>query len=145
MGIWSTQGALYWAQNSGNFNSKSNGMDHFGSVRVEYLGPPSEGGPQRWPALTGPLCPYPFDKIVAPSAALPQITKPAMAWVWYVQPDCTFVPFHWARGISEVLDRNFSWKEGAHSVYKHTKRFGELNSDLYTCGVSLKICYLDWR
>ena len=67
MGMWSIQGALYWAQNSGNLNSKSNGMDHFGSVRVEYLGPPSEGGPQRWPALTGPLyVPIHLTKLLPP-------------------------------------------------------------------------------
>ena len=51
------------------------------------FGTPFERGPQRW--SIGSKCPYPFDKIVAPRAALLQITKRAVAWVGSVQPDCT--------------------------------------------------------
>ena len=38
------------------------------------------------------------------------ITKLAVALVWSLQLECTF---HWARGFSEILNRNFCSMESA--------------------------------
>ena len=73
-----------------------------------------EGGPL-WPVLSfrsvGPKCQFPLDKIVVPSTALlypayRTITKRAVAWVGFVQPECT-VP------LGTCYFRNFCWMESA--------------------------------
>ena len=62
-----TVGAFHLAQNSGNFGKKWNGVDHFGSVWPEYLGPPLKVVHFDWPGHFGRKkmkCPFSFDKIV---------------------------------------------------------------------------------
>ena len=45
------------------------------------------------------------------------ITKLAVALVWSLQLECTF---HWARGFSEISNRNFCSVESALSAYGET-------------------------
>ena len=42
------------------------------------------------------------------------ITKRAMAWVWFEQPE---IPFNWTQEISEISNRNFCWMESALVVF----------------------------
>ena len=56
--------------------------------------------------LTKLLSPVPLFSILLPRT----ITKSAVAWVRSVQPECA-VPL--PRGISEILNRNFYWKESS--------------------------------
>ena len=93
-----------------------NRTDHFGLVRSDYSGPAlmhvdhcdrsSHFGPS-----VGPKCSFPSDKIVVHSASLfilltRTVTKRAVAWSGLCNGRIN-VPFHWARGNSEISNRNF--------------------------------------
>ena len=58
----------------------------------------------------GPKCPFPFDKSVVPSIALlyPACKNNNETKRWLGSGLCNQnVLFHWARGISEISNRNF--------------------------------------
>ena len=62
-----------------------------------------------------PKCPSPFDNIAVPSTPFlfpAHKLKRTMAWVDRVCATWN-VPFHWARGISEISNRTFCWLESA--------------------------------
>ena len=98
----------------------SNGTDHFGLVRPEYSGPTLNvvhfdrsghfGRSDRNVLfhLTKLLSPIPLFCILLTKT----ITKRAVAWVGSVQ-------LEWARGISEISNRNFvEWKAPFFSLVK---------------------------
>ena len=95
-------GAFHSAQNSGNFDWKSNGTNHFGSVRPEYLGLPlkvahfdrssiSVARTEMSLSMTKLSSPVPLFCILLTRT----ITKRAMGWVGSVQPECTVLMGTW--------------------------------------------------
>ena len=85
---------------------KSNEADQFGLVRPEYSRPAVKVVHFD---RSGNFGPFPFDKIVVPSATLlypayknNNETRSGLDWVCATGN----VPFHWARAISEISNRN---------------------------------------
>ena len=118
-------GAFHSTQNSGNYRwyIKWNGPFRFGPT--EIFGTSFEGDPL-WPVwsfrsvgrsdrnvpfhLTKLLFPLPLSCILLTRTR----TKRAVTWVGSVQLECTI---HWARGISEISNRNFCWIESALGLF----------------------------
>ena len=115
-------GAFHSTQNSGNYRwyIKWNGPFRFGPT--EIFGTSFEGD-ALWPVwsfrsvgssdrnvpfhLTKLLFPLPLSCILLTRTR----TKRAVAWVGSVQLECTI---HWARGISEISNRNFFLNRERH-------------------------------
>ena len=85
----------------------SNGPFRFS--RTGIFGTSFEGGPLCPVWSVRPKCPFPFDKIVVPSTALlyPAYKNNNQTRGGLGQVCATGIPFHWAREISEISDRNF--------------------------------------
>ena len=95
--LMGTRDTFHSAQNSGNFGQKPNVMDHFGSVRPEYLGPALKVDHFKAPnhsSWSGRNVLFHLWKLLSSVQFIcilltTTITKCVVAWVWSVRPECT--------------------------------------------------------